>query len=64
MLKQLMPYCIDLYRKKTEAKTLTKEIADDAITKLNNLPRKRHGFRTRAVILTEKKIYLFGALRA
>ena len=50
--------------KKTEAKTLTQEIVNDAITKLNNLPRKRHGFRTPAEMLLDNKIYLLGALRA
>ena len=50
--------------KKTDAKTLTQEIVENAITKLNNLPRKRHGFRTPAEMLIEEKIYLLGALRA
>jgi len=50
--------------KKTDAKTLTQEIVNNAITKLNNLPRKRHGFRTPTEMLVEEKIYLLGALRA
>lgn len=50
--------------KKTDAKTLTQEIVENAIIKLNNLPRKRHGFRTPAEMLLEEKIYLRGALRA
>ncbi len=50
--------------KKTDAKTLTQEIVNNAITKLNNLPRKRHGFKTPAEMLIEEKIYLRGALRA
>lgn len=50
--------------KKTEAKSLTKEIVEHAITKLNNLARKRHGFKTPAEMLAKEKIYLLGALRA
>ena len=50
--------------KKTDAKTLTQEIVNNAITKLNNLPRKRFGFKTPAEMLVKEKIYLFGALRA
>ena len=50
--------------KKTDAKTLTQEIVENAIIKLNNLPRKRHGFKTPAEMLVEEKIYLRGALRA
>jgi IS30 family transposase len=50
--------------KKTDAKLLTQEIVNNAITKLNNLPRKRHGFKTPAEMLVEEKIYLRGALRA
>jgi IS30 family transposase len=36
----------------------------DAINKLNNLPRKRHGFKTPAEMLAKEKFYLLGALRA
>ena len=50
--------------KKTDAKLLTQEIINNAITKLNNLPRKRHGFKTPTEMLLEEKIYLLGALRA
>jgi len=50
--------------KKTDAKTLTQETVNNAITKLNNLPRKRHGFKTPAEMLAKEKIYLLGALRA
>lgn len=50
--------------KKTDARTLTQETVRDAITKLNNLPRKRHGFKTPAEMLVKEKIYLLGALRA
>jgi transposase, IS30 family len=50
--------------KKTDAKLLTQEIVNNAITKLNNLPRRRHGFKTPTEMLLEEKIYLLGALRA
>lgn len=50
--------------KKTDAKLLTQEIVNNAIIKLNNLPRKRHGFKTPAEMLVEEKIYLLGVLRA
>jgi transposase, IS30 family len=50
--------------KKTDPKLLTQEIVNNAIIKLNNLPRKRHKFRTPAEMLVEEKIYLGGALRA
>ena len=49
--------------KKTDPKTLTEEIVQCAVTKLNNLPRKRFNYRTPAEMLLEEKIYRLGALR-
>ena len=49
--------------KKTDPKTLTEEIVQNAVTKLNNLPRKRFNYRTPAEMLLEEKIYRLGALR-
>jgi len=49
--------------KKTDPKTLTEEIVQNAVIKLNNLPRKRFNYRTPAEMLLEEKIYRLGALR-
>ena len=50
--------------KKTDPKTLTQEIVQNAINKLNTLPRKRLNYKTPAEILKNHNIYLRGALRA
>ena len=50
--------------KKTDAKTLTQEKVKNAIIKLNNLPRKRFGFKTPAQMFANEKFYQPDALRA
>ena len=50
--------------KKTNSKTLTQTKVQYAITKLNNLPRKRFNFKTPAEMLEKEYIYQLGALRA
>ena len=50
--------------KKTDPRTLTEEIIQNAVNKLNNLPRKRFNYRTPAEMLAKEKIYRFGALRS
>jgi IS30 family transposase len=50
--------------KNTDAKTLTKEQVQNAIIKLNNLPRKRFRFKTPAQMLDNENLYQSDALRA
>jgi IS30 family transposase len=50
--------------KKTDAKTITKEQVQNAVTQLNNLPRKRFGFKTPAQMLANENFYQRDALRA
>jgi len=50
--------------KKTDARTLTKEQVQDAVTKTNNLPRKRFGFKTPAQMIANENFYQLDALRA
>ena len=50
--------------KKTDAKTLTNEEVENAIIKLNNLPRKRFGFKTPAQMFANEKFYHLDALHA
>jgi transposase, IS30 family len=50
--------------KKTDANTITQEQVKDAVNKLNNLPRKRLGFKTPAQMMANENFYQLGALRA
>ena len=50
--------------KKTNAKTITKEQVKNAVAQLNNLPRKRFGFKTPAQMLANENFYQRDALRA
>jgi IS30 family transposase len=50
--------------KKTDPKTLTPEVVQNALNKLNNLPRKRFNYKTPAEMLEKENIYIRGALRA
>jgi IS30 family transposase len=50
--------------KKTNSNTLTIEEIKDAVTKLNNLPRKRFNFKTPAEMIAQEKFYNSVALRA
>jgi len=49
--------------KNTDPKTLTEEIVQNAVNKLNNLPRKRFGFRTPAEMMANETFLYSGALR-
>jgi IS30 family transposase len=50
--------------KETDAKTITKEQVKNAVTQLNNLPRKRFGFKTPAQMIANENFYQRNTLRA
>jgi len=50
--------------KKTDSRTLTKVQVQQAVNKLNNLPRKRFNFKTPSEMMARENIFKYGALRA
>jgi len=50
--------------KNTDPKTITEESLQNALVKLNNLPRKRFGFKSPSQMIANEDFYQTDALRA